>query len=149
MNTGHTTFSTLHAGNVSETVNRLTHDPISVPVAMFGALDLIVVQSLLYNEGKGFRRCTSVNEILVEGNDVITTPIFVWNHRTDTFDRTNNPSKVMEEIAYQNGWSKEEFQKRIDARIIILQELAAKDRITVKDMETAVNRLAVEEMRNA
>ena len=55
----------------------------------------------------------------------------------------------MEEIAYQNGWSKEEFQKRIDARISILQELAAKDRITVKDMETAVNRLAVEEMQNA
>ena len=149
MNTGHTTFSTLHAGNVSETVNRLTHDPISVPVAMFGALDLIVVQSLLYNEGKGFRRCTSLNEITVDGGEIITTPIFFWNHLTDTFDRTEHPSKVMDEIAYQNGWSKDEFQKRIDTRISILQELSAKDHVTVKDMETAVNRLAVEEMRNA
>ena len=149
MNTGHTTFSTLHAGNVSETVNRLTHDPINVPKAMFGALDLIVVQSLLYNEGKGFRRCTSLNEITVDGGEIITTPIFFWNHLTDTFDRTEHPSKVMDEIAYQNGWSKDEFQKRIDTRISILQELSAKDHVTVKDMETAVNRLAVEEMRNA
>ena len=149
MNTGHTTFSTLHAGNVSETVNRLTHDPINVPVAMFGALDFIVVQSLLYNEGKGFRRCTSLNEITVDGGEIITTPIFFWNHLTDTFDRTEHPSKVMDEIAYQNGWSKDEFQKRIDTRISILQELSAKDHVTVKDMETAVNRLAVEEMRNA
>lgn len=149
MNTGHTTFSTLHAGNVSETVNRLTHDPINVPKAMFGALDLIVIQSLLYTEGKGFRRCTSLNEIRVDGENIITTPIFLWNHRTDTFDRTEHPSAVMEEIAYQNGWSKEEFQRRIDRRVRILQNLAAKDRITVKDMETAVNRLAVEEMQNA
>lgn len=51
MNTGHTTYSTVHAGNVRETVNRLIHDPINVPVAMFNALDLVLVQSLLYDEG--------------------------------------------------------------------------------------------------
>ena len=149
MNTGHTTFSTLHAGTVSEAVNRLTHDPINVPRVMFGALDLIVVQSLLYKDGKGFRRCTSLNEITVDGADIITTPVFVWNHITDTFDRTEHPSKVMDTIAYQNGWDKAEFQRRLDARISILTELAKKDHVTAKDMEKAVKRLTIEERENA
>ena len=149
MNTGHTTFSTLHAGTVSEAVNRLTNDPINVPEAMFGALDLIVVQSLLYKDGKGFRRCTSLNEISVDGNEISTTPIFCWNHQTDTFDRTEYPSRVMDAIAYQNGWTKEEFQNRINTRIRILTELTAKEHITAKDMDTAVHRLSIQEKEYA
>ena len=59
MNTGHTTFSTLHAGGVNDAINRLTHDPINVPNVMFGALDLMLIQGLQHRAGVGFRRCLS------------------------------------------------------------------------------------------
>ncbi|HJJ28791.1 MAG TPA: type II/IV secretion system ATPase subunit [Methanocorpusculum sp.] len=145
MNTGHTTFSTLHAGNVKEAVNRLTHDPINVPVAMFSALDLIIVQSLLYSEGKGFRRSTSLNEVSVEGDTVKWTPLFTWNHATDTFDRVFEKSAVFDDIAYKNGWSKDEMLKRIDARMKILEKLGACAKISTAEMEEAIVNLTVSE----
>ena len=70
MNTGHTTYSTLHAGGVSEAVNRLTHEPINVPRVMFGALDLMLIQGLQFEEGHGFRRCLSINEMIVNDGDI-------------------------------------------------------------------------------
>src|SRR5208337_2732287 len=56
MNTGHTTYSTLHAGSAEESINRLINPPINVPRSMFGALDLMVVQLLQYKNGQAVRR---------------------------------------------------------------------------------------------
>ncbi|HJJ32388.1 MAG TPA: type II/IV secretion system ATPase subunit [Methanocorpusculum sp.] len=145
MNTGHTTFSTLHAGNVNEAVNRLTHDPINVPVVMFDALDLIVVQSLLYSEGNGFRRSTSLNEISVSGDTVTYTPLFEWNHVTDTFEKVFTASKVFDRIAYQNGWSAEELQKRIDVRRKVLEDLGRREKVSTSEMVAAITELTIQE----
>lgn len=145
MNTGHTTFSTLHAGNVKEAVNRLTHDPINVPTAMFSALDLIIVQSLLYSEGKGFRRSTSLNEVSVEGDEIKWTPLFTWNHVTDTFDKVFEKSAVFDDIAYKNGWTQEEIQKKINARAAVLKKLGAQPKVSTQDMEEAIVNLVISE----
>ena len=123
MNTGHTTYSTVHAGNVRETVNRLIHDPINVPVAMFNALDLILVQSLLYDEGRGFRRCLSLNEVTVFGDEVRWEPLFTWDHRTDGFVRVYERSAVFDDIAYQNGWSREHLEGAIALRRSTLEDM--------------------------
>jgi flagellar protein FlaI len=123
MNTGHTTYSTLHAGSVREAVNRLTHDPISVPVAMFGALDLILVQSLLYEGGRGFRRCLSLNEIAVEGDKIRWTPLFTWDHRQDRFVRAYEHSTVFDEIAYRHGWSRDDLEEALAVRQKALEEM--------------------------
>lgn len=141
MNTGHTTFSTLHAGNVSETVNRLTNDPINVPVAMFGVLDLIVVQGLLYGEGKGFRRCLSLHEISTDDERIIWKPLFVWDHKTDSFIKIFEESKVFDSIAYQNGWSKDELEKRLMNRKNTLDNLRSNGKTTPLEVETAIQDL--------
>lgn len=145
MNTGHTTYSTLHAGNVKEAVNRLTHEPINVPTAMFSALDLIIVQSLLYSEGKGFRRSTSLNEIYVDGDEIRWKTLFEWNHTTDSFDKVFDHSSVFDDIAYKNGWSPEEMQKRITVRTEILKKLGEESNISAAEMEDAVLRLTIQE----
>ncbi|MDD3856592.1 MAG: type II/IV secretion system ATPase subunit [Methanoculleus sp.] len=124
MNTGHTTYSTVHAGNVQETVNRLTHEPINVPVAMFNALDLILVQSLLYDGGRGFRRCLSLNEVRVVGDEIRWEPLFTWDHRTDRFVRVYERSAVFDGIAYRNGWSREQLDAAIAVRRDALMETA-------------------------
>jgi len=138
MNTGHTTYSTLHAGNVKEAINRLVNDPINVPAAMFGALNLVVIQSLLYGEGKGFRRCLSLNEITVNDDKIAWTPLFQWNHTTDRFDKVYTHSAVFDSIAYQNGWTDEQLKERINSKKQALDEMAASGHTNPDAVEKAI-----------
>ncbi|MCQ2355503.1 MAG: type II/IV secretion system ATPase subunit, partial [Methanocorpusculum sp.] len=138
MNTGHTTYSTLHAGNVKEAINRLPHNPINVPIAMFGALNLILVQSLLYGEGKGFRRCLSLNEISVGDDSIGWQPLFSWDHKTDRFVRVYETSAVFDNIAYQNNWSREQLEEKIAVRRRALEEMVASGKTMPNDVETAI-----------
>lgn len=127
MNTGHTTYSTLHAGSVDETVNRLVNPPINVPRAMFGALDLMVVQLLQYQDGKAVRRCLSLNEVTVDGADKIRAhELYSWNPRSDTFQRNFNRSRVLDSIAYARGWTQDEIEEQIAHRRHTLELMAIK-----------------------
>ena len=148
MNTGHTTYSTLHAGNVKEAINRLINDPINVPVAMFGSLNLVLIQSLLYGDGKGFRRCLSLNELVVEEDRVSWTPLFVWNNKTDRFDRVYERSAVFDNIAYQNGWDEAELARRLKTRQNALEEMVASGRTTPKEVDRAIIETLMHEREN-
>lgn len=145
MNTGHTTYSTLHAGNVNEAVNRLINDPINVPIAMFGALNLVLIQSLLYGDGKGFRRCLSLNEIRVIDDKVTWQPLFVWNNQTDTFDKVFTKSEVFDTIAYQNGWDEEELARHIQIRKKALENMTKNSPYTVKSVRAAITETLMQE----
>ena len=48
MNTGHTTFSTMHAGSIDAAIHRLENEPLNVPRNMVQALNIISVQALIY-----------------------------------------------------------------------------------------------------
>lgn len=141
MNTGHTTFSTLHAGGVKEAINRLTHDPINVPDVMFSALNLMVIQGLQYSAGVGFRRCLSLNEIYVEGDDIRWNPLYEWNLKTDAFDRVYEQSKTLDSIAYTNGWTREELQSQIDVRKRLLERMVDKKIHNINEILHFINEL--------
>jgi flagellar protein FlaI len=126
MNTGHTTFSTLHAGSIDEAVNRLINEPISVPPAMLGALDLIVIQSLHYRNGQTIRRCDALHEVRVEsGRDVRHDVLYRWDPVTDRFFREYGRSRVLESIAAMHGWSDEELERQLFIRRDALCRLAS------------------------
>jgi archaeal flagellar protein FlaI len=117
MNTGHTTYSTLHAGSAEESINRLINPPINVPRSMFGALDLMVVQLLQYKNGQAVRRCKILAEVSVDKADVIhTNPLYSWDQRTDVFERVFTRSKVLDSIAYSHGWSTEAAEEQLALR---------------------------------
>jgi len=141
MNTGHTTFSTLHAGGVTEAINRLTHDPINVPPVMFGALDLMLIQGLQHKDGVGFRRCLSLNEMIVDGGDIRWTPLFEWDARTDRFERRFDTSKVLSGIAYSHGWSKEDLASQIRIRKKLLERMVEKKILRVGEISHFINEL--------
>jgi len=127
MNSGHTTYSTLHAGSVDEAVNRLINPPIDVPKAMFGALDLMVVQLLQYKEGKAIRRCASLNEISVDRNDEIRShELYTWQPRADRFQRNYNHSRVLDDIGYARGWTRGEVEEQLAIRKHLLELMARK-----------------------
>ena len=148
MNTGHTTYSTLHAGNVKEAINRLTHNPINVPIAMFGALNLILVQSLLYGEGKGFRRCLSLNEISVGEDRIGWQPLFTWDHMTDKFVKSYEKSAVFDNIAYQNNWSGDQLEEKLAVRKAALERMVAAGNTTPPDVEAAIRETIISEQRD-
>jgi len=147
MNTGHTTYSTVHAGNVREAVNRLTHEPINVPVAMFNALDLVLVQSLLYDGGRGFRRCLSLNEIQVADDQVRWEPLFTWDHRTDRFARVYERSAAFDDIAYRNGWSREQLEAAITVRRDALTDMIHQGSLSPSRVGQMVQEMMVREQQ--
>ncbi len=88
MNTGHTTYSTMHADSVQTVINRLENRPINVPRPMVQSLDVLSIQTLTRLEDGRVRRNKVLAEI--EGIDQRTgeldySPAYTWDGDTDTF----------------------------------------------------------------
>ena len=128
MNTGHTTFSTMHADSVQTVINRLENDPINVPRAMIQSLDILAVQTLTYVGDERVRRSKVLAEI--EGIDQRTGDLdystaFEYDPDTDSFDQFD--SIVLEEIREERGWSRGELLREFRDRKRVLQYLVEQD----------------------
>jgi flagellar protein FlaI len=124
MNTGHTTFSTLHADSVQTVINRLENDPIDVPRPMVSSLDILCVQVLARSGGQRVRRVRTVAEI--EGIDQRTGELdysntYNWSAGTDEFSESN--SELLEEIRAERGWSQSDLLRELRNRRQFLQYL--------------------------
>ncbi|MFB6108412.1 MAG: type II/IV secretion system ATPase subunit [Haloplanus sp.] len=117
MNTGHTTFSTMHADSIETVINRLENEPINVPRAMIQSLDLLCVQRLTRLDGQRVRRSNAISEI--GGIDQRTGELdysnaFTWDADADSFER--HDSTLLDEIQDDRGWTRtkllEEFRNR-------------------------------------
>jgi flagellar protein FlaI len=117
MNTGHTTFSTMHADSVQTVINRLENNPINVPRPMVTSLDVLWVQVLARSGGERVRRAKTLAEI--EGIDQRTGELdysttYTWNANEDTFAEQN--SELLEEIREERGWSQSELLEELRNR---------------------------------
>ncbi|MHC1626946.1 MAG: type II/IV secretion system ATPase subunit [Methanoculleaceae archaeon] len=89
MQTGHPVMSTFHAASVEKLIQRLTGDPILVPLTYLDNLNLVIIQSAVKRPGgETVRRMLSVNEMV--GYDPETRGFsfmsaFTWDPATDTF----------------------------------------------------------------
>ncbi|TKX73562.1 type II secretion system protein [Halorubrum sp. GN11_10-6_MGM] len=126
MNTGHTTFSTMHADSIETVINRLENEPINVPRAMVQSLDMLSVQTLTRADDERVRRAKTIGEI--GGIDQRTGELdyssaFEWRPDSDTFRR--NDSSLLEEIADERGWSRSELLREVRRRERFLELLSA------------------------
>ncbi|TKX59960.1 type II secretion system protein [Halorubrum sp. SS7] len=126
MNTGHTTFSTMHADSIETVINRLENEPINVPRAMVQSLDMLSVQTLTRADDERVRRAKTIGEI--GGIDQRTGELdyssaFEWVPDADTFRR--NDSSLLEEIADERGWSRSELLREVRRRERFLELLSA------------------------
>jgi len=124
MNTGHTTFSTMHADSIETVINRLENEPINVPRAMVRSLDLLSVQTLARFDGGRVRRVKTVGEI--GGIDQRTgeldySSVYEWDAGTDTFD--SRDSALLDEIQSDRGWSRAELLSELRDRRRFLAHL--------------------------
>ncbi len=158
MNTGHTTFSTMHADSVQTVINRLENEPINVPRPMVSSLDVLCVQVLARSGDQRVRRAKSLAEI--EGIDQRTGELdysstFEWESDGDTFSEGN--SDLIEEIREERGWNRSDLLRELRNRRRFLTYLREEDvrdyrRFTAMvkkyyvDKETVLDRIDDEEV---
>jgi flagellar protein FlaI len=140
MNTGHTTYSTMHADSVQTVINRLENDPINVPRAMIQSLDILCVQTLTHVGDERVRRNRVIAEI--EGIDQRTGDLdystaFEWNPTDDDFEQRD--SVVLDEIREERGWSRSELLRELRNRKRVLQYLTEKDVTDYRRFTALVN----------
>jgi flagellar protein FlaI len=129
MNTGHTTYSTMHADSVQTVINRLENEPINVPRSMVQSLDVLCVQTLTRFDDQRVRRNKTIAEI--EGIDQRTGELdysttYSWNGQDDTFTESGS-SVVLEEIKDDRAWSQADLLSELQDRRRLLQYLADND----------------------
>jgi flagellar protein FlaI len=117
MNTGHTTFSTMHADSVQTAINRLENEPINVPRPMVQSLDILCVQLLATSDNERVRRAKALAEI--EGIDQRTGELdysttYEWENATDEFREQS--SELIDEIRQDRGWSDAQLLEEINDR---------------------------------
>ena len=125
MNTGHTTFSTMHAGSVDAAIHRLESEPLKVPRNMVQALNIISVQALIYRGTERVRRAQEVVEIV--GIDVATgnlqvNTVFSYDPVHDRTSYTGR-SEVYATIAERRGWTRDQLDTEIAVRKNLLDEM--------------------------
>jgi flagellar protein FlaI len=125
MSTGHTCYSTMHAGSVQEMVHRLEGEPINIPHHMLATLDIVCLQLLTYFRDQRVRRNQTIIEVV--GIDpatgaLRTNRIFERDPLTDKFERVGE-SKVLREIARERGWSALELERELRKRKEVLEFL--------------------------
>jgi flagellar protein FlaI len=122
MSTGHTCYSTMHAGSIQEMVHRLEGEPINVPHHMLAAMDIVCLQLLTYYRDQRVRRNQSIVEISgidPSTSSLRTNRIFERNPLTDEFERVGE-SNVLREIAKERGWSAIELERELRRRQEVL-----------------------------
>jgi len=126
MQTGHPVISTFHAGSVTSMIQRLTGNPINVPIASIDNLNVVVIQQPVYHEGRFVRRVLDITEIERYYDDlkkISTRSVFGWVPTRDehVFRGWHNSYVLEKRIATLLGYEDprqvyDELEKR--ARII-------------------------------
>jgi archaeal flagellar protein FlaI len=125
MNTGHTTFSTMHAGSVDAAIHRLESEPLNVPRNMVQALNIISVQALVYHGTERVRRVQEIVEIAgidPSSGNLRVNNVFVYDPVRDRFNFTGR-SQIYTDIAEKRGWTREQLEKEILVRKNLLEEM--------------------------
>lgn len=122
MNTGHTTYSTMHAETINTVLSRLEGEPINVPRVMIQALDILCIQKLVHLDNQRVRRLDMMIEIV--GIDPHTqelrfNDIFTWNPKDDSFNKKGK-SYVLESIMKKCVWDEKELESELTKRQEIL-----------------------------
>ncbi|MDD1684602.1 MAG: type II/IV secretion system ATPase subunit, partial [Methanoregula sp.] len=129
MNTGHTTFSTMHAGSVDAAIHRLESEPLNVPRNMVQALNIISVQALVYHGTERVRRVQEIVEIA--GIDPSTgnlrvNNVFMYDPVKDRFSYTGR-SQIYSDIAEKRGWTREQLEAEIQVRKNLLEAMKTQE----------------------
>lgn len=133
MQTGHPVMSTFHAGSVHSMIQRLSGDPINIPLTFMDNLNIVLIQSAVYVKGKVERRVLSITEIIKYNDEVkkvLTKEVFQWDPTKDqhNFRGLYNSHILEQKIARKIGLpDPREIYKIMDKRTRIIRKLLDND----------------------
>jgi flagellar protein FlaI len=148
MNTGHTTFSTMHADSIETVINRLENEPINVPRAMVQSLDLLCVQTLTRVDGERVRRSKAIGEIGEidqRTGELDYSRAFTWDADNDSF--VESDSNLIEEIQSDRGWNRTERKREMNRRKRFLRLLVDLGTTGYREFTALVNEYYVDPER--
>jgi flagellar protein FlaI len=128
MATGHLGLTTVHAEHVQGVLHRLTTKPMNIPHTQVENLNAISIVRRLVVNNVSLRRTISVSEMIgwdKAANDFKIQEIFRWDPATDTYLVTGR-SPLLDRIADQWGYSKEEIDEELLMRKTILEYMVRK-----------------------
>lgn len=129
MQTGHPVMSTFHAGNVTTMIQRITGEPINVPISFVDNLNIALIQMAVSNKGQHLRRVLSVTELerfYAPASKMITRQVFEWNPANDKhiFKGMLNSYILETKIAKMIGYEDtRDIYKELDLRKRILDKM--------------------------
>ena len=132
MQTGHPVMSTFHAGNVTTMIQRVTGNPINVPITFVDNLNLVLIQQAVAQGGHFVRRVLSLTEIeryYEPAKKVVTRRVFEWYPSRDmhAFKGLFNSYILEQKIAVMLGYSNpREIYNELDRRKVILDKMVEK-----------------------
>lgn len=139
MNTGHPSFSTIHADRIEAVIDRLTTRPINLPMSLLETLDTIVFLIKSKKKGKFIRRLSQVLELLRydrEEKELETNEYAKWNPGRDTF--TIEESRILERLPQEIGISEEKITEDIRHKKKIIDWMHEKDITDYRDVAEVI-----------
>ncbi len=133
MQTGIPVMATFHASNATKFIQRMTGQPISIPMSFIDNVNVIIFQSAVNVNRRYLRRVTNVEEFMgysKEDGGVLTRNVFKWDSATDKlYFRGNNNSYILEKrIAAEHGYTEpKEIYKDLRQREKIIQKMVDLD----------------------
>jgi len=128
MNSGHTTFSTLHGGDVTMAIHRLENPPLDVPKATIETLDIVLCQGSMFRNKKQVRRCKEITEIvgMTDKGELEVNTVYLYNFQKDA-PSFSGTSQVYSSIAEKTGMNMSTMGEDIRKRTAVLQAMLDQD----------------------
>jgi flagellar protein FlaI len=129
INTGHTTYSTMHADSVETVISRLEGDPINIPRVMIQSLDILSIQKMMMIGNKKVRRLDTMVEFMgidPKTQDLRFNDLYSWDPRDDTF-RIGGKSYVLDDIMTARNWDEKKLNQELKNRKKVLEYMVEKD----------------------
>ncbi|MFZ2410242.1 MAG: type II/IV secretion system ATPase subunit [Candidatus Methanoperedens sp.] len=155
MQAGNSVMATFHASSVKKLIQRITGDPIKVPVTFIDNLNVVLILQAVYRQGVSLRRCVAVEEIegyMEESKGVVTRAVFQWEPINDKHHfRGLNNSYILETLVAQKlGYAdKKKIYKELELRAKVLERMTEQnitDYYKVKDIIWAFERGGVDNL---
>ncbi len=144
MQTGHPVLATFHAGSVKKLIQRLTGEPINVPITFIDNLNVVLIQQAVYRKGQFLRRCLVVEEIegyYEEIDGVVTRSVFEWDSVNDehVFRGLYNSYILENKIAQTAGFEDpREIYNELELRARILSKMVEEKILNYYDVTNVI-----------
>lgn len=140
MQTGIPVIATFHASTSSKFIQRMTGQPVNIPLSFIDNVNVILFQSAVNVHGRFLRRITHVEEFVGYNREIggiMTRVVFKWDPARDRhFFRGMNNSHILENrVAAEHGYAdKKDIYKELRKRERIIQKMVELNIVGYKEV---------------